>query len=301
MNPNWYARTPVVVPSLGYPPVQDFVPEGAEYPDPFVSEGQALGYQSQLPGLDDEAIFHEFCNVDALGEPADEPAATTQGSVIDPALLTEDPLLKQLSEADWTVPTLQIKWHGNPEVQATQPNSARVHVETTVDVKSTTTIITHSDGVARTAKEETYTPALAAAAPAQSPSTSDSVKSESVQTEDQVHINPSELSMQDIEWMVASGVGSNTLFQSAEEARQSFIQEVNQEEDPTLPTTEEQKRVLVVLLVAALNSTNTQPPIDSDKTIARFANNTYKPERIEAMCWEVLVSFPMNLGFHDYV
>lgn len=299
MYPYRHFGAPVMGPSQGYSAGQDFV-QGPEYLDSYPSEGYyPSGYLPQPAELSYNEFFDVCCNAGPPGEPADA-TPTTHGAVIDPVLLTQDSVLEVLGEKDWMNANLESPWESSPEVQGAQAESGHVRVEATVDGTSVTATITYTDDVVSTAKEEASTTPSFAAAPADSPSTSDSVKSESVPPENEIVVDSSKLTMDDIKLMASNGVGSYTLFKDAEEARRSLARTGLAEKDPTLPTTEDEKRVIVVLLVAAFNRTS-KAKNDSAKTIARFTNETFKADRVELMCWKLLVGFPMNWGFHDYL
>lgn len=86
---------------------------------------------------------------------------------------------------------------------------------------------------------------------------------------------------------VKNQLDTNTLFSSAEEANSSTLPAATPGwDDPTLPSTDEQKRAIVKALCLAMTSTEVAE--DNPTTIKQFVASEYDAARIEALAWNIL-------------
>jgi hypothetical protein len=79
-----------------------------------------------------------------------------------------------------------------------------------------------------------------------------------------------------------------TTFSSLDEAHEAVRRRGSTVEDPTFPTTTEDKCNLVAVLKVAMKSIAYAK--DGEKTIKPFAEGRYKDLAVEVACWELLVS-----------
>lgn len=88
--------------------------------------------------------------------------------------------------------------------------------------------------------------------------------------------------------LARQGFEGTMRFRSAEEARRGMERRGEVEFDPTLPTTAEHRLVMAALLVRAVQDTSSE---GESKAVQDFRKGKWPSEAIEAVCWELLVSF----------
>ncbi|RJE26218.1 hypothetical protein PHISCL_01466 [Aspergillus sclerotialis] len=99
-----------------------------------------------------------------------------------------------------------------------------------------------------------------------------------------------------------NGIDTTTRFTSADEANKAAMAGLSMNmNDPTIPTTTEQKRAIVKVLCEAMAST--ERALDNPKAIQPFIENKYSAESIEIASWKLLescierqITGPLSLG-----